>query len=102
APATTEIRPLSLHDALPISLTDASTMGRTPMLRMASVAVAALALAACSGGDGADGYAGNASVASPEYAMAPAAPPMMYDKDAAADRKSTRLNSSHVKISYAV
>jgi hypothetical protein len=55
------------------------------MLRMASVAVAALALAACSGGEGADGYAGNASTASPEYAMAPAAPPMMYEKDEAAD-----------------
>jgi hypothetical protein len=55
------------------------------MLRMASVAVAALALAACSGGEGADGYAGSAATASPEYAMAPAAPPMMYEKDAAAD-----------------
>lgn len=55
------------------------------MLRMASAAVAALALAACSGGEGADGYTGNAATSSPEYAMAPAAPPMMYEKDAAAD-----------------
>ena len=57
-------------------------MRRTPL---ALAFAATLALAACSGGDGADGYAGNASTASPEYAMAAAAPPMMYEKDAAAD-----------------
>src|SRR3989442_5878687 len=59
--ATPEIYPLSLHDALPISLVCDDPPARPP---------------ACSG--------------------------KLYAAKAPGDRKSTRLNSSHVRISYAV
>src|SRR5690606_41712206 len=79
--ATTAIYTLSLHDALPIS-----PSGGRPCRRK-------------SGGDGGSPATHTARTArhtAPRSAGTAAATP------AAADRKSTRLNSSHVKISYAV
>src|SRR5204863_1491930 len=71
-PATTEIYTLSLHDALPICLR--SNGGSAVVNRLArALALVLLAVAGLS-----------------------AAGP------APSDRKSTRLNSSHVEISYAV
>src|SRR2546421_7536102 len=71
--ATTEIYTLSLHDALPISLA-ATTPRRPPRRRTPS--------------------------------PAPKPPPRTPDQEPRAlalqDRKSTRLNSSHDQISYAV
>src|SRR5690349_22159511 len=64
--ATTEIYTLSLHDALPISLSFTDMMGR-PLSLVAPVKI--IDFTGCS---------------------------------SKADRKSTRLNSSHVEISYAV
>src|SRR5439155_19222614 len=75
-PTTTEIYPLSLHDALPIS--DALSARRDGSLSRPALGRAAPAREP-------DAGAG---------ARARAAPPR--------DRKSTRLNSSHVAISYAV
>src|SRR5699024_12650115 len=80
ASASTGIYTLSLHDALPISGADRRRAGDRPGGR----------LGACPGG------ARPASVREPAALRdrpAPCAP---------RDRKSTRLNSSHVSISYAV
>src|SRR2546430_14658108 len=74
--ATTEIYTLSLHDALPIS---ASRRGRAPAPTCpANAAIATLT---------------RSSSPSTSTRWPPSAP---------ADRKSTRLNSSHSQISYAV
>src|SRR3712207_9144055 len=77
--ATTEIYSLSLHDALPIS---ASTGGRA-------------AAAASDPTPLAPRCAAIARRERPERASRRA-------RDSAKDRKSTRLNSSHANISYAV
>src|SRR3712207_8365269 len=71
--ATTEIYTLSLHDALPIYLSSASTYD--PAIQGAIVKLS---------------YA---------YDLIHYNPP---SGQAVADRKSTRLNSSHAHISYAV
>src|SRR5436309_12348536 len=71
-PATTEIYTLSLHDALPIL----ETVGDTPSLRL-------------------EVNIGGATTMYPIDEKPPSLPGFE-------DRKSTRLNSSHVKISYAV
>src|SRR5258708_26339916 len=70
-PATTEIYPLSLHDALPISGSAASTA--VPPGSVTAVSISAIILATLT------------AVTEP-----------------GGDRKSTRLNSSHQIISYAV
>src|SRR5947207_6187313 len=75
-PPTTEIYPLSLHDALPIFLPD--TTRAVP--RQCREGVSAQSGSASGRGDRAG----------------PGTPPQ------AGDRKSTRLNSSHTVISYAV
>src|SRR5690606_41251406 len=75
------IFPLSLHDALPISSARVVVVLPTPPFWLA-IAQMRIGLLLHGGGDGgADRAAGT---------------PAMKD------RKSTRLNSSHVKISYAV
>src|SRR5690606_40971958 len=81
-PATTEIYPLSLHDALPISANEQAQQAQQQR-RERAVAEIEKAVAALEGEVG-EGH-GKAT-----------------PKAAAEDRKSTRLNSSHVKISYAV
>src|SRR3712207_7147446 len=72
--ATTEIYTLSLHDALPI----------------------------WGGGAGVRGRAVPAHRADGRVHRAPAAPPRRPVGLSRPDRKSTRLNSSHANISYAV
>src|SRR3712207_9344689 len=77
--ATTEIYTLSLHDALPISLTKSAKWERKPAR-------------------------GASTAGPPEFAGADPSKlslEMFFD-EAETDRKSTRLNSSHANISYAV
>src|SRR3712207_9059774 len=76
--ATTEIYTLSLHDALPISASRRRGLqagGRGMALRIVAL-----------GAGGVGGFFGG----------------LMAAAGAAEDRKSTRLNSSHANISYAV
>src|SRR3712207_7671489 len=79
--ATTEIYTLSLHDALPISLVSrASTRKRSSRFAVTRW-----------------------HWASPRALVpATAGPPTSVEVTARQDRKSTRLNSSHANISYAV
>src|SRR3712207_8201740 len=84
--ATTEIYTLSLHDALPICGVEA---GR---------AVAELEAASIRQGDVHPGE--HRTTSSPGGPRARAAQVVLAQ--ASADRKSTRLNSSHANISYAV
>src|SRR5699024_12776003 len=72
ATATTEIHPLSLHDALPILRAGRGQLYQVPHAPADKIA-AAFQIAVAAGSDTQD-----------------------------LDRKSTRLNSSHVSISYAV
>src|SRR5690242_21153843 len=76
--ATTEIYTLSLHDALPISRDQPSVATATDTQR-----------------------AGPTSVATGRAAPSDA-PEESYRRIETIDRKSTRLNSSHMSISYAV
>src|SRR5690349_23574186 len=76
APATTEIYTLSLHDALPIS--GADTMGVADLLFERRIPQR------------------------PQRIASPDAIERQPDVLIFRDRKSTRLNSSHVEISYAV
>src|SRR5690606_41609406 len=78
--ATTDIYTLSLHDALPISVRAGRRGGGAGSGRAAPDA------------DGAGAGGGTAVAVDPDHHHVPVAE----------DRKSTRLNSSHVKISYAV
>src|SRR3712207_8381772 len=75
--ATTEIYTLSLHDALPIS----AWVARPARVRAAS----------CASAGGASRTARRSRATREEGARVPRS-----------DRKSTRLNSSHANISYAV
>src|SRR5690606_40532101 len=99
APAPTPISPLSLHDALPICLAvrdDGPLDERVGLVQLSRVHTRQLEirlggldqvlhLAVVSGG-----------------AMTDAESHLDIIKQGHQDRKSTRLNSSHVKISYAV
>src|SRR5690349_23743829 len=78
-PATTEIYTLSLHDALPIS---AKALPPAPVISIALIERSSSALAQISARRS---YMANVKALR-----------------ACGDRKSTRLNSSHVEISYAV
>src|SRR5690349_23555317 len=80
SPATTEIYTLSLHDALPIST---STSWSQLCCAKAREAVYGMA-------------------PSDPAATAAPAPLALRNPRRLTDRKSTRLNSSHVEISYAV
>src|SRR2546427_421375 len=82
--ATTEIYTLSLHDALPIS--GHSSAAIAPVLATASEASIRPARPAC-------------APALPDSAPSPKS---VASAHSTADRKSTRLNSSHSQISYAV
>src|SRR3712207_8254268 len=83
--ATTEIYALSLHDALPICRYEPTALPPLPsheMLRSLSLLLTAAAL--------------------PLAAQSPPAARPTDVPSLAEDRKSTRLNSSHANISYAV
>src|SRR5439155_23915678 len=86
APPTSEISPLSLHDALPIFAVLASRAA-TELHRLARARA-------------------TETKGTPEWgswaALQNAARKLVLDAASARDRKSTRLNSSHVAISYAV
>src|SRR3712207_9497803 len=82
--ATTEIYTLSLHDALPILC-----RARRPLL------LNSLMRAMCTHPLGPGGHH-----AVPRVELGPVSPEC--EEDARQDRKSTRLNSSHANISYAV
>src|SRR5690606_41924615 len=92
AAAGTDIHPLSLHDALPIFYVVADDQRKLiPTFNLAS---ARLILMAQNQGEGEGGGQGGApAVVEPE---------VVSNEQLKEDRKSTRLNSSHVKISYAV
>src|SRR3712207_8730531 len=77
--ATTEIYTLSLHDALPILV----TLGGLLLYR-------------------ALGQSGRSSPAQAFLSTVSSAPGPVLETRPSADRKSTRLNSSHANISYAV
>src|SRR5690349_25009498 len=79
-PATPEIYPLSLHDALPISRLPSANDGRARRLRPTSDRAARTACESSSTCRNRSGQSTTIRI----------------------DRKSTRLNSSHVEISYAV
>src|SRR5204862_7294262 len=85
APATTPIYPLSLHDALPISI--------SPVARRERAGASTRRAAGCAWSPRSSRTA-RTSRASPPHDWILAR--------SIADRKSTRLNSSHVEISYAV
>src|SRR3712207_7140758 len=81
--ATTEIYTLSLHDALPISPMTCTSKGRIPRVRSEVSRTTANASGRMS------------SRVSPLASLS-------RNSSVFADRKSTRLNSSHANISYAV
>src|SRR5690606_41014605 len=99
-PASTEIYPLSLHDALPISARG-HRLGVTGHL---------VEQAAAAGGGVVDLVDVGTELAAPGGHTVhglPGAHPLigaggLHQQLLDLDRKSTRLNSSHVKISYAV
>src|SRR5690606_40575786 len=92
--ATTQIYTLSLHDALPISFSRCFSFA----MRMAHAACST-AFTPSHGGQKPMVCTFARLTLRPGRAPCPRRPPAPL---AAGDRKSTRLNSSHVKISYAV
>src|SRR5690606_42053564 len=86
-PTPSAIYPLSLHDALPIS---------SPWPTSATVATPAISTVSTRA------KAGSVMAALPSGSPTPSGPTSTPKTDQKEDRKSTRLNSSHVKISYAV
>src|SRR5690606_42131158 len=99
-PTTSVIYTLSLHDALPIwddrGADTMLTVGTTPLIRAAKAGVIpAMKLLIA---HGANVNLPTANGITPLMAAAGNASAPLDTRD----RKSTRLNSSHVKISYAV
>src|SRR5690606_40511033 len=99
---TTELYTLSLHDALPISAGNVETSQVITDCLYGALGVLAASQGTMNNftfGDGAQQYyetiAGGAG-AGPDFDGADAVQTHMTNSD----RKSTRLNSSHVKISY--
>src|SRR2546430_10261782 len=84
--ATTEIYTLSLHDALPISVADIGAGTGYYSWRMAQRV----------------GASGTVYAVDIQPEMIKLLERQMSRRGAAKDRKSTRLNSSHSQISYAV
>src|SRR5206468_11716687 len=89
SPATSEIYTLSLHDALPIFATIAFHVSQTICWQIDRLKSAGLPVLMF--------------VDEPALCLeVPAASVVSEEKRLSADRKSTRLNSSHDQISYAV
>src|SRR5690606_41290935 len=91
-PATPMIYTLSLHDALPILANYANDNVGSGVGSI--IKTQAELMSARAGGLGKPGYTVRVGADGKYYAPS--------DIEGAKDRKSTRLNSSHVKISYAV
>src|SRR5690606_41473621 len=94
--ATTELNSVSLHDALPISSADAAA-GMTSR----SAAARTTARTAERGDRQTAGRGAANAFCAPDMETSSNRLPLRVET-ARRDRKSTRLNSSHVKISYAV
>src|SRR5207302_2932636 len=93
APTTTHISTLSLHDALPILFRGHDSCGRINSARSRP------------GTEDEEGSSRNSGKTSDSSRARPGYYTSILRRlpgDNAQDRKSTRLNSSHVKISYAV
>src|SRR5690606_41366493 len=88
ATPTTEIYTLSLHDALPISDDPTTTSDTTSEPTATTQETSAPTT--------------SPDTSSTETTSAETTPTDTGSTDSPSDRKSTRLNSSHVKISYAV
>src|SRR5699024_12179232 len=94
SPLSLYIYTLSLHDALPILLPNVTHRLETNRIQTVSALVTgAFLLTAC-------GSSPDTTVTTEYYRFADQ--PQDNDVPDAEDRKSTRLNSSHVSISYAV
>src|SRR5690349_23497272 len=93
APATTQIYTLSLHDALPIFELAAEQLLVSRDLRLDGVAVSDAVLEALL----AELHLFEVTLETARLALG-----LLRDGVEDRDRKSTRLNSSHVEISYAV
>src|SRR5690606_41422658 len=101
APPTRASAPVSLHDALPISAAEGTEAPMRCERERRAVVDAARTLVA----EGlVVGTAGNVSLRAGdgEDALVAVTPSGLDYAAMTPDRKSTRLNSSHVKISYAV
>src|SRR5699024_12847947 len=81
APPTTDIYTLSLHDALPISMKSPTYTGARNSISL---------------------YPKNKLISPSTYTISSVPTSPHWSTILAPDRKSTRLNSSHVSISYAV
>src|SRR5690606_41687226 len=98
SPATPEIYPLSLHDALPIFDRVAPIVTAAARLRLHGPCVFHPAAFV----DVVDVEVAIGAAAGPQEAVEPLDLVHQLADIVGLDRKSTRLNSSHVKISYAV
>src|SRR5690606_41594266 len=97
--APTETYPLSLHDALPISREVVRAVGGEHPGESRGVRGA---LASAEGGADQPADGPVAGLERGVHRAAAGAQPVGEASGLGGDRKSTRLNSSHVKISYAV
>src|SRR5205814_4061634 len=99
--ATTEIYTLSLHDALPIFCPAGQTLTRKQLARKDRAVIYAAQPEVC----GACALKGRCTARSRRFVtrhLHEAALQGMDQRATSEDRKSTRLNSSHLGISYAV
>src|SRR5205807_8447034 len=96
-PPTTRIHPLSLHDALPISLTDTAAV-KQALIDIIAKTVPPTEI--CNGKD--DNCNGLIDEGVSNMCGVSNNPADADNQLGTADRKSTRLNSSHLVISYAV
>src|SRR5690606_41336780 len=94
-PAPTEIHTLSLHDALPIY---GPTLSSIPPPKTYTPASFASWMTACDSSHTAAKSSSDSTIA----ALGNEIRYLLIGTPCLTDRKSTRLNSSHVKISYAV
>src|SRR5690606_41529334 len=95
---STELYPLPLHDALPIYLSPAS--GESPTISIFRYASSSISHCGRSRYSRIGSWIFSLTVS--EENSAPCWKSTPRRVSSATDRKSTRLNSSHVKISYAV